>query len=129
MLQAFIPLLREVSGPPNQGMGFSTQLARAVLSIPRKLCHKPRPAYLPLIQLPLGGEILQILVIRKHLNWVGRFNEVGAPFFEGSDDGEDFLFLYFIVAFQRRVLLREESDRREYSFVIRLWKNSCGDII
>ena len=129
LLQSLIPLLWEISVPPSPGIWFSTQLARAVLCVPRELSHKPRPAYLPLIQLPLGGEILQILVICKHLNWLARINEVGAPFFEGSDDGEKFLIIYLAVALRRRVLLREESDWPERSFVVRLRKDSCRDII
>ena len=59
-------------------------------------------------------------MICKHLNWLGDTNEVGVPFFKGSDNGKEFLFVYFAVAFSRRVLLRKESDRLEYSFVIRL---------
>ena len=79
--------------------------------------------------MPLGGEILQVLVIRKHPDWLCGADEVRMPLFEGSHDRQELLIVDLIIALGWGVLFREECHGTEDAIVIRLRQHSCGDVV
>ena len=80
-----------------------------------------RPSYEdPRYKLPFGGEILQVLVVPKHPDWLPGANEVRTPLFEGSHDRQEHLVIDLLIGLGWGVLLREICHGPENTVIIRL---------
>src|SRR5256885_88998 len=85
-----------------------------------ELREKLGPADLPLVQLFRCYEGLEVLVIRDYFKWLLCALKFRAPFFQGLDNGEEFLVVDLVVALWRCVLGRKEGNRAQFPVVIRL---------
>ena len=82
-----------------------------------------RPARLPSVEDLGGGEVLEVLVVRVHLNLVGRSFTVPPPVFEGVHNCQKFLVVYFVVDFCGLELPTVEGDGVKAVVIISLGQN------
>jgi hypothetical protein len=87
------------------------------------------PACLSTIEELSGHKILEVFMITKHLDGVGRTFQLRLPFLECTNNGYQLLVVDFIIAFCHAMFLGEKGDWVEDPFIIILGEDASGDII
>src|SRR5438046_4660817 len=88
-----------------------------------------RSSDLLITQLLDHDKVLQILVIRQYFNRKDCVFQFRSSLFKASNNDQQFLVIYFIVAFSRSQMLKEVNNRTENIFFIILKENFSRHVV